>query len=379
MARDYRYGHKTKKTTVRRTQEHETQDSVVTEKGQQTDLKPKSFWSGMNGSRKNKPADLAKPSLDVVSSDEASAETLNSASMRRLKQAHHKLMPERTPEMQKIIDKACQSSLPNTIRKEAEQREAQAKQAADLLALEQAKARALAIEKQHSRMGWGLWGSLTLLILLGVAWLLYAPFFLAFALEMQWIDEQARNRLDPAAAMRSQAVSTLTKDKQEPVKTSVPALAPLPAQEPEAADLQYSFYKELPKANIVTLAQPLPVRTRAPTYLQLASIVDDKEAQGERKRLAQKGYLVQMTAQVTKGKTVYVLRMGPYEDQRVINRLKVELQRLGVDAHEVSLVSVVKAAEPQPMPPPTNTINSTPANNAVVAPSRADAQQKATR
>jgi len=81
--------------------------------------------------------------------------------------------------------------------------------------------------------------------------------------------------------------------------------------------------------------------------LQLVSMSNEQDAQTERKRLAQKGYLVQMNAQVMKGQNVYVLRMGPYEDQRIINRLKVELQRLGIDAHEISVASVVKAIERQ--------------------------------
>jgi hypothetical protein len=274
--------------------------------------------------------------------------------------------------VQKIVDEACRLSLPKTIRKEAEQREAEAKKEAEIQAAEQAKQQALALEKKQSRFGWFAWGSMTLLILSGVSWLLYAPFFLAFAFEMQWIDEETRNRLDPAAAMRSQAVATLSKDKQETIKKVAPALTPVVDQ--DSADIQYSFYRELPKANIVTTAQPLPVRTRSPTYLQLASIANDKEAQNERKRLAQKGYLVQMTAQVNKGQTVYVLRMGPYEDQRVINRLKVELQRLGVDAHEVSVISVVKAAEQQAVQP---VVGNTKPTQPISAPSRrGDVQQK---
>jgi len=352
MARDYRYGHKTKQPATRRTQQEGAGFSASDTKGEK------------------------KPLLTTVASRAKAARAKQvSSDVSNVTRPASK----RSAETQKIIDEACRASLPKTIRKEAEQREALAKQEAELLAAEQAKVLALVQEKKQSRFSWGVWGSFTLLILSGVAWLLYAPFFLAFAFEMQWIDEATRHRLDPAAAMRSQAVSTLSKDKPEAVKLTTPAVAPLPVQEPEPADLQYSFYKELPKANIVTLAQPLPVRTRAPTYLQLASIANDKEAQGERKRLAQKGYLVQMTAQVSKGQTVYVLRMGPYEDQRVINRLKVELQRLGVDAHEVSVVSVVKAAEQQnlqaqtaPAPAVVGKANS----SAVIAPSRADAQQK---
>ncbi len=352
MARDYRYGHKTKQPTVRRTQQDASSLDAAS-----VDIKSeKSSVLTTVASR----ARAARAKQNVVDVAQASRSA-----------------PKRSADVQKIVDEACRLSLPKTIRKEAEQREAEAKKEAEIQAAEQAKQHALALEKKQSRFGWFAWGSMTLLILSGVSWLLYAPFFLAFAFEMQWIDEETRNRLDPAAAMRSQAVATLSKDKQETIKTVAPALTPVADQ--DAADIQYSFYRELPKANIVTTAQPLPVRTRSPTYLQLASIANDKEAQNERKRLAQKGYLVQMTAQVNKGQTVYVLRMGPYEDQRVINRLKVELQRLGVDAHEVSVISVVKAAEQQATQPVTsNAVANTKPATVVNAPSRADVQQKVT-
>ncbi len=375
MARDYRYGHKTKKPTARRTQAIEPEGSVSEEQAQKINVKSSSFLSRRSEKNSDKGVASEQPSPDVVIAEKVPAEDRRTKSMRRFKQAKHKLMPELSAETQKIIDEACRASLPKTIRKEAEQREALAKQEAELLAAEQAKVLALNQEKKQSRFSWGVWGSFTLLILSGVAWLLYAPFFLAFAFEMQWINEATRNRLDPAAAMRSQAISSLSQDKQDLVKpsTSVPNLA---TAAEDAADMHYSFYRELPKANIVTAALPLPVRTRSPTYLQLASIANDKEAQGERRRLAQKGYLVQMTAQVNKGQTVYVLRMGPYEDQRVINRLKVELQRLGVDAHEVSVISVVKAAEQQAVQPVVG--NNTKSTQPVNAPSHGDVQQKVT-
>ncbi len=347
MARDYRYGHKTKQPTVRRTQQQDGTKAAVS-------AQPKSE---------------AEPALSMV---ESRASTTRSKQARKSVSSRGHVASSRSADVQKIIDDACRASAPKAIIKEAEQRDALAKKEAEAQAAEQAKQQVLVQEKKQSRFGWLAWGSMTLLILSGVSWLLYAPFFLAFAFEMQWINEATRNRLDPAAAMRSQAISSLSQDKQDLVKpsTSAPNLA---TAAEDVADMHYSFYRELPKANIVTAAQPLPVRTRSPTYLQLASIANDKEAQNERKRLAQKGYLVQMTAQVNKGQTVYVLRMGPYEDQRVINRLKVELQRLGVDAHEVSVISVVKAAEQQAVQPVVvNTKPTQPVN----APSRGDVQQK---
>lgn len=354
MARDYRYGHKVKKPTVRRTQEAHEPERLVEPK-----IEPKS-------DKKLHPAPKTAAARAIAArAKQASAEALEVP----------RVSSQRSAETQKIIDEACRASLPNTIRKAAEQREAQARLEAEALAQAQAKLQALAQEKKQARFSWGIWSGLTLLILSGVAWLLYAPFFLAFAFEMHWIDEATRNRLDPASAMRAQAVVSLTKEKQEPVKPVAAASAVALNDAP--VDLQYSFYRELPKANIVTAAQPLPVRTRAPTYLQLASIANEKEAQAERRRLAQKGYLVQMTAQVNKGQTVYVLRMGPYEDQRVINRLKVEFQRLGVDAHEISVLAVVKAAETQPAVKAETAPLAVKVPSVSGATSRADAQQKA--
>lgn len=177
MARDYRYGHKTKKPTARRSQAHEPEGSVSEEQAQKINVKSSSFWSRRSEKNSDKGVASEQPSPDVVIAEKVPAEDRRTKSMRRLKQAQQKLMPERSAETQKIIDEACRASLPKTIRKEAEQREALAKQEAELLAAEQAKVLALVQEKKQSRFSWGVWGSFTLLILSGVAWLLYAPFF----------------------------------------------------------------------------------------------------------------------------------------------------------------------------------------------------------
>jgi cell division protein FtsN len=158
---------------------------------------------------------------------------------------------------------------------------------------------------------------------------------------MGWIDEETRMRWDSREARQPQIALV---EKVLPPNPEL--LSPKEEEvliEPEVA---FTFYEELPKAVIQLTAQPLPVRTRAPTYLQLSSFANAKDAEEERSRLAQKGYLSQVSTQLNhQGRPNYLLRMGPYEDQRVINRLKVELQRLGLDAKEVTMTSVIKAQE----------------------------------
>ncbi len=334
MARDYRYGHKVKKPTVRRTQEGNVHsDDVVSAEPPElvTVKKHKAVES-----KESKPSVVAEPE---VSNAKPSAQESVVSKAKKVR-----IVKTRSADEQKIIDEACRLSLPKAIRKEAEARELLARQEAKALAQEEEKSKLIVKKTIKSRLNWGVWGALTLLILSGIAWLLYAPFFLAFAFEMKWIDEATRNQLDPAASMRSQVVANVpTVISQEPINVTNSNSAS--AIVTPDKDVAYSFYNELPKATMTTGAQPLPVRTRAPTYLQLASIANDKDAQAERKRLAQKGYLVQVTAHQVKGQTLYILRMGPYDDQRVINRLKVELQRLGVDAHEMSIASIIKSVE----------------------------------
>lgn len=196
------------------------------------------------------------------------------------------------------------------------------------------------------RFFWLKASGLLVLLVAVTSWLVYAPLILAFLLEMGWIDEETRLRWDSREARQPQMafvekVLPLTPDAAvTPTEHSTPAEA-----EPDPS-VNFTFYDELPKAAIHLTAQPLPVKTRAPMYLQLSSFTQQKDASEERSRLTQKGYLPKVTAQVAQnGKPVYVVRMGPYEDQRDINRIKVELQKLGVDAKEVTMASVIKEQE----------------------------------
>jgi hypothetical protein len=243
--------------------------------------------------------------------------------------------------LSKIMAETCRASLPTTIQKQLKAQEEQARLQAAAEAKAQAEAMALIQEKKNHRLSVIMASGMILLTLLSFVWLLYAPFFLAFAVNMGWIDEQTSLKIDAASSLRAQVMTRNTQTSVElPKKT---ANLPAEVKQDEKSQLEFTFYRELPKANIQLAAKPLAVRTKAPTYLQLAAINNEKDAQNERRRLAAKGYLVQMTQQTNaKNAPVYVLRMGPYDDQRVLNRLKVELQKLGVEAAEVSVSSVIK-------------------------------------
>lgn len=328
MARDYRYGHKSSQPTQRRTQ-----------------------TSAVEEAKADKSTSVAKTGKAAV--QQPIVQAVEPASSRRPSDVAAKVLRRRKivtsqvdpDDVQKKKSEAYLSALPKQVRREIAEKEALAKAQAEAEAQLAAQLAVQQQEKRRGRMSKGMWLTMGLATLASIAWLLYAPFFLAFAVEMGWLDDATRNRFDPAAAIRGGLVTRAIDAEKDISKaaTNTPAAVATPA-DPNV--MTYSFYKELPKENVDLGVQPLPVRTHAPTYLQLASFANEKEAQAERKRIVQKGYLVQVNGQANKSGMVYVLRMGPYDDQRTINRLKVELQRLGVDAHEISLASVIKASEP---------------------------------
>lgn len=352
MARDYRYGHKPHKQVERRSQTLAGDDAV------QIPVQ-KSL--------------LKRPQRDKVPETQSSSEKptqssrANTSNKRALKHANsdqltQTIAPSRSAEVQKALDKLCIISQPRAIQKEAEE---QARLQAEKEAEEQSEQQQKALEKQvviessqrqrrSTRIMWVLSSTIVAVVLL---WVFYAPFFLAFALQMDWISAETRDRWD-STSVRKQVM--VMQDVKAPLPATAETLAQITPAAPEsqasAPPMTFTFYQELPRAAIHLAAQPLPVRTKSPVYLQVATIAILKEATAERHRLAQKGYLVQLSTQVRNGHPVYVLRMGPYDDQRVINRLKVELQRLGVDAKEVNMISMVKAEEAPPATAETKSV-----------------------
>lgn len=364
MARDYRYGHKSTAPAPRRTQQGE----AVQASEQRAADKPAKPFSSIIRKKPKQPVSSSATdghksavaeSTKAISEPKLSRDkAINTYRQSKLESSSAKTSVA-DDDVQKVKNKVYRDSLPKHIRKELEAQEALAKAQAEQAEIARLAQMAAQKEKRRQRLSLSSWLSIAGLTVVGIAWLLYAPFFLAFAFEMGWVSEETRNRMDPAASMRSELASKTI----EPVKKPSPTPSESQPEDPNA--VKYTFYGELPKDVVLAGAQPLAVKTKAPMYLQLLSLPNEAQAQAERRRLVQKGYVVQMATLAGKSGNNYVLRMGPYDDQRTLNRLKVELQKLGIDAREVSLASVVKASEAVKVTTNTtpNQPNSVPANN----------------
>lgn len=364
MARDYRYGHKSSAPAPRRTQlTEETNGSGAVKESVKSSSKsfaslirkkPKSESQSSADLPQTHASESVKTPSEVYKSREKALSTYRQSSK------VEPLVVKTTPvddDVQKVKNKVYRESLPKHIRKELEAQEALAKAQAEQAERDRLAQLVAQQEKRRQRLSLSSWLSIAALTLIGIAWLLYAPFFLAFAFEMGWVSEETRNRMDPAASVRGELASKAIEASKKPA----PVAPVAPAEDPNV--VKYTFYGELPKDVVLSGVQPLAVKTKAPVYLQLLSLPNEAQAQAERRRLAQKGYMVQMATLAGKSGNNYVLRMGPYDDQRTLNRLKVELQKLHIDAHEVSLASVIKASEPIKKEPQSNTVTTTPPNN----------------
>jgi hypothetical protein len=364
MARDYRYGHKSAAPAPRRTQQGE---EAQASEGRAADKPSKPFSSIIRKKPKQQASssatDAHKSAVNESTKAISEPKSSRDKALNTYRQAKIESSSAKTTvvddDVQKVKNKVYRDSLPKHIRKELEAQEALAKAQSEQAEIERLAQIAAQKEKRRQRLSLSSWFSIAGLTIVGIAWLLYAPFFLAFAFEMGWVSEETRNRMDPAASMRSELASKTI----EPVKKPSPTPSESQPEDPNA--VKYTFYGELPKDVVLAGAQPLAVKTKAPMYLQLLSLPNEAQAQAERRRLVQKGYVVQMATLAGKSGNNYVLRMGPYDDQRTLNRLKVELQKLGIDAREVSLASVVKASEPVKVTTSNtpNQTNGAPANN----------------
>lgn len=314
MARDYRYGHKHAQHGTRRSQTGDEAPWVV-EAESAPARKP---------ARKGRTSDKS-PAANAAESTPAVSRPARS----------------RPPELEKALARAAGQSRAKALRDPELVMDASAE---PVVALPQALPSAGQHQSGGHGVSWFKWLTLLMISSLVIGWLAYAPFFLAFAEGMGWIDADTRARWDNQP-LRAQVLTISQQVSEAAVSKPVPLPeASKPAEPPSPPPVAFTFYEELPKAAINPGAQPLPVRTRVPVYVQVAAIADHAQAQAERRRLAQKGYMTQLSAQLQQEKSVYVLRMGPYEDQRVINRLKVELSKLGVDAKEVNMITASKTA-----------------------------------
>jgi len=339
MARDYRYGHKSTPTPTRRTQQ-----SNDSESHESTGEQPAKTYASRMRKRiqSDKTAKADSPHKVEGDSSKSTLETKSSRdkALTTFRQAKVEVPSSQVSsvdeEVQKVKNKLYRDSMPAQVRKQLQAQEALAKMQQEEAEAERLAQAEMNKEKRRHRLSLASWVTLASLTLLGIVWLLYAPFFLAFAVEMGWLSESSRNRLDPAASVRSELAS----------KTIEPAKKPLPTapvqKEADVNAVHYTFYKELPKDVLMASVQPLAVKTKDPMYLELLYLPNEALVQAEKRRLTQKGYVVQMSTVMGKSGQNFVLRMGPFDDQRRINRLKVELQKLGIDAREVSASSVVK-------------------------------------
>jgi cell division septation protein DedD len=342
MARDYRYGHKKKPVATRRSQE---EDSVL--KSQTPVASAKSSPLMRAASRRTatasaEPSPAPEPEPVISAVDAPPAAPVDTP----------ELVSE--PEPAKAVKSRAKKKPKSKLAQEAEGRKStEAPTEAPTLAVESASDSGISNTDDDDepvtkkRFFWLKLTGLLFLLTSVTAWLVYAPLILAFLLDLGVIDEETRLRWDSREARQPQVAFV---EKVLPVVSETPQ-AEKSTKTDEVEDeahqsVNFTFYEELPKAEILLSAEPLPVRTKAPTYLQLSAFAQAKDANEEKGRLAQKGYLTRITPRVAQnGKPVHVLMMGPYEDQRDINRLKVELQKLGVDAKEVTMSAVMKAQE----------------------------------
>ncbi len=330
MARDYRYGHKKKTVVARRSQESGSllQQQAPTQATRSTPL---------TAAAKKKQTEAQAEPIEAIEAPTSAPE----------------IPPELISEPQpankqpRKSAKKAKAKPADTTSDKGKNTEAEANKAEDKAIPAPAEAQDSSPEDDEpvtkKRFFWLKATGLVVLLVSVTGWLIYAPFILAFALEMGWIDEETRTRWDSRESRQPQLALV---EKVLPSPVAEPVSSPSSPEAVVEKQVDFTFYDELPKAVVQLAAQPLPVRTRAPVYLQLSAFSVAKDANEERARLAQKGYLSQVSAQANaQGKPSFVLRMGPYDDQRVINRLKVELQKLGVDAKEVTMTAVIKAQE----------------------------------
>lgn len=341
MARDYRYGHKKKPVATRRSQE---EDSA---------LKSQAPVSSARSSPLTRAATRRTAGKVVESSPSVEPEAVISAvdAPSSAPIDTPELVSE--PEPAKGIKKRAKKKPKSKLAQEAEiNKPTETPTDAPTLAVEPSSDSGISSSDDDDepvskkRFFWLKLTGLVVLLTSVTAWLVYAPLILAFLLDLGVISEETRLRWDSREARQPQVAFV---EKVLPVVSETAQAEksrPAETEDETHQAVNFTFYDELPKAEIQLSAEPLPVRTKAPTYLQLSAFLQVKDANEEKGRLAQKGYLAKVTTRVAQnGKPAYLLLMGPYEDQRDINRLKVELQKLGVDAKEVTMSAVMKAQD----------------------------------
>lgn len=335
MARDYRYGHKATSIKPRRTQLQADAVGVNNDAAMQPRVQAEQ--AALQTSAESAPRVQRAKSIfsRQKKKQDALATSTETTEITPIEPSNTASVKNSTDDgLQKIKDRIHQQSLPKHIRRQMAEEEAKAREEAAQAELERLAAAMQLSQQRQKRINIGIWSTIVMLTLAGFAWVFYASFFLSFAHEMGWVSAETRERLDPTVNMRTAAVVQVVESK-----VAVPVAQTEEVVDPEK--IQYTFYGDLSKEEVATgFNQPLTVSQVAPTYVQLISTTKESYALAERQRLAQKGYTAQMVNVKGQAGSFYVLRMGPYTDPIRLNRLRIELETLGIEA------SLVRAQTP---------------------------------
>lgn len=94
---------------------------------------------------------------------------------------------------------------------------------------------------------------------------------------------------------------------------------------------RYRFYQELKESEVVVDAQPISVKLDGQYFILAGTFGSQQVALKEQQRLAKYGQAVNLSEISHRGKLLYRLSVGPYEDRLALNKRRNELRSLGVD------------------------------------------------
>lgn len=104
-----------------------------------------------------------------------------------------------------------------------------------------------------------------------------------------------------------------------------------PHKADESGAPRYRFYQELKESEVVVDAQPISVKLDGQYFILAGTFGSQKVALKEQQRLAKFGQAVNLSEISHRGKLLYRLSVGPYEDRLALNKRRNELRGLGVD------------------------------------------------
>ncbi|UQB42042.1 SPOR domain-containing protein [Thiomicrospira microaerophila] len=99
--------------------------------------------------------------------------------------------------------------------------------------------------------------------------------------------------------------------------------------------VNYSFYTELPRMEVVVDVEPLPIKLPEPMWIQAGSFRDLAQAQREQQRLSAEGRAMLISPIETQNGRFYRMMLGPFTDRLALNQQRNALRRLGADTRVV--------------------------------------------